>query len=63
MHRWLDYAFSIMRREIPGQWNRLRGYMEQAPPDVQEEFFRVMQAFESEVDREKRRARQPWRRF
>jgi hypothetical protein len=61
MNRWIDHAYMILRRHIPGQWDRLRGTLEQAPEDVQMEFFRVVQAFEAEVDKQRRRARMPWR--
>jgi hypothetical protein len=57
--RWVELAFGILRREIPGQWNRLHGYIAAAPPDVQEEFFRVLQHMEQQLDRHKR----SWRRF
>lgn len=61
-HRWLDPAYAILRREIPGRWDRLRAHLAEAPVEVQQEFFRVLQQFERMLNEERDKARHPWRR-
>jgi len=62
MTSWIQLAFAIIHRELPGRWSALEAHMKDAKPAVQHEFFRVIQAFDDELTTQKHQSRQLWRR-
>ena len=57
----LRFPFADITRRLPGRYDRLQTYLADAPPDVVEDFVRLIRNYESEVEHERRKARMPWR--
>ena len=55
----IDHAFAMLHHEIPGQWLLLRAHLQDAPPLVQREFYRVIQELTDEIHTQRRKA-QHW---
>jgi hypothetical protein len=54
--------FADILRRLPGRYDRLQTFLKDAPPDVVDDFCRLVRNYEDEVHRVERRARMPWTR-
>jgi hypothetical protein len=57
---WIRNAFAHIYRRVPGRYDALRKHLETATPQAAEEFGRLLQNYEHEIDRLDRKARMPW---
>jgi hypothetical protein len=61
--RMLHNPFAYIYRRLPGQYDALRNYLADAPREVVQQFHRLVDNYEHEIQSEARRAQlQPWRR-
>jgi hypothetical protein len=58
----LRTAFASIARTLPGAYRALERALVEQPLDVQREFWRLVQNYESELTMLKRKVREPWRR-
>jgi hypothetical protein len=57
----LMMAFGTVGRVLPGRYDRLERVLAEQPVEIQHEFHRLIQSFDTELSQAKRRAREPWR--
>jgi hypothetical protein len=55
-------AMATIGRTLPGRYDRLEAALTGQPIEVQQDFFRVIQAYNQLLTGARRRAREPWRR-